>query len=93
MEKREVITPEGITYSYTDGCYHKEFNYHKTHYKATLNPFAQIGSACTILKMTDIDDPASITAPVDLRTVFYKRFSDFKSVNLTRTIKEFTDLF
>ena len=91
--KREIITPEGITYSFTDGCYYKEFSRNKVHYKVTLSPFAQSGSACTILKITDIDDPNNITAPIDSRTVYYKRFNDFKPANLTKTIKEFIDLF
>lgn len=89
MKLKEVASIEGVTYSWVDGGFHKDFTYNDTQYQAALLPFASTGSACTILKVDDADDVSNITAPIDLRKVFYKRFADFKEVNLVNTIKEF----
>lgn len=89
---KEPYTIDGIQYSMVDGCYHKTFKHNKVTYEAVLAPFAMVGSACTISRITDTDDPNNITAPVDERTVYYKRFSTFKSSNLHETVNEFTEL-
>ena len=89
MKLKELISPEGIKYCWTDGGYHKDFSYNDKQYHAFLLPFASTGSACTILKIDDADDINNITASEDTRKVFYKRYNDFKENNLTDAIKEF----
>lgn len=78
-----------VEYSIVDGAFHKSFSKEGINYEAVLAPFAMTGSACTIIKIDDIDDVNNITAPVDTRTVLYRRFNNFKKENLINTIKEF----
>ena len=89
MKLRELISAEGIRYSWRDGGYHKDFTYNNKDYQASLLPYASTGSACTILRIDDADDINNITASEDTRKVYYKRFNDFKEENLSDAVREF----
>ena len=89
MKLREILAQDDIKYSWTDGGFHKEFTYNGKSYKASLLPFAMSGSACTIIKIDNKDDVNNVTASEDKRRVFYKRYNNFKSENITDSIREF----
>ena len=88
MRIRELMNLD-VEYSLIDGAFHKNFDRRGINYEAVLTPFAMTGSACSIIKIDDVNDINNVTAPVDSRTVLYKRFNDFKKQNLIDTIKEF----
>lgn len=89
MRLRDIINHEDVVYSKVDGGYHKDFSYNGKNYKAHLAPFALSGSACTIIKIDDLDDVNNVTAPEDKRKVFYKRYIDFKEKNIIDAIIKF----
>lgn len=92
MTKKEACGTDRIVYSLMDGGYHKDFTYKGKNYSCSLLPNAMSGSSCTILKIEDKDDVNNVTASESSRTVFLRRFSNFKEENLSKTIKEFLDL-
>ena len=89
MTRKDIYGQDGITYSFHDGGYHKDFTYEGKNYTAALMPNAMTGSHCTILRIDNKDDINNITASEDKRKVFFKRFNNFKEENLSQTIKEF----
>lgn len=89
MDLKEIVYPNGTRYSWIDGGYHQRVSYKEAEYDVILLPFAMTGSACTILRVTDTDDPNNVTRSSDERRVFYKRYNDFKVENIDDSIKEF----
>ena len=88
MKLKDTLVLDGVKYSPTYGHYYKEFTHEGVKYLALLEPFAQVGSACTIT-IIDKNDPNNINLTADERKVYYERFSTFKPENVNEAIKNF----
>lgn len=89
MKLRDLSSLDDVHYSWTDGGFHRKFTHKEQNYEASLLPLAEVGSVCRILRMNQEDDVDNITAPIDERQVFMKRYRTFKVENLNDSIREF----
>ena len=89
MKLRELSSTEDIRYSWTDGGFHREFTHKEKNYDRYSIFDRVCRRICRILKVQEGDSADNITAPIDEREVFMKRYRTFKVENLNDSIREF----
>ena len=89
MNLKELANTAEIHYLWTDGGFHRKFSHKDIEYEASLLPQAEYGSTCIIIKIDRSLDTRSVTAPVDDREVYHKRYATFKEEDLINSIKDY----